>query len=328
MSPYLVARLTNCHVCQFQVVVIKRKQYADGIVLSAVLVTVLHQWQLQLQLEPEWTQLEVHFYVHMQQNRVRSFVRILTGEMGRLKTSSAMQTGLGNVDKMIPSAYCFLWMTSTLNWQKWQLVNLATKYGLINYQRSELPVDCHNRKEGVSPQTVFWEGRVYTWPKWRSGYVRLSGTIQYYQATWCTYLRSSIRAFDLSRERLVLENVALLTWVWALSVTSWGTPARLKASSVQETISDVQYLFVWKCSFRWLKRYYTSPSAHLYQYHVATIMTRFCRLVLHKFIAVLTFTWHCVEMRDWEHVTTTVGCIHTHIHARMHTHCYDNNSVL
>ena len=33
-----------------------------------------------------------------------------------------------------------------------------------------------------------------------------------------------------------------------------------------------------------------SPLAHLYLYHVATIMTRFCRLLLYKCLAVLTFT--------------------------------------
>ena len=39
-------------------------------------------------------------------------------------------------------------------------VNLTAKCELINYQRSELLEDCHNKKEGVSPQTVFWESGV------------------------------------------------------------------------------------------------------------------------------------------------------------------------
>ena len=67
-------------------------------------------------------------------------------------------------------------MTTTWNRQAWQLVNLAAKYGVINYQLSELLVDCHNKKEGVSPQTVFWEGRVCASSKWRSGYARLSAS--------------------------------------------------------------------------------------------------------------------------------------------------------
>ena len=41
-------------------------------------------------------------------------------------------------------------------------------YGcMIAFQRSELPADYHNKKEAVSPQTIFCEGGAGT--KWRSG---------------------------------------------------------------------------------------------------------------------------------------------------------------
>ena len=48
-------------------------------------------------------------------------------------------------------------------------------YGMIAFQRSELSVDSHNKKEAVSPQTVFCGGGAGT--KWRSGYARLYGTV-------------------------------------------------------------------------------------------------------------------------------------------------------